>query len=98
MSDWPFDQPPNCAAFSLRKIVFGGAPILYVSHDEEDDGWQFLDGGPVEMSDAAVVTMAEVVELDPTVLDVADLPPGWRAMRGAVGTPWQREPNPRVSG
>jgi hypothetical protein len=37
---WPFDQPPNCAVLTLRSIVFGGAPILYVSHDADDHGWQ----------------------------------------------------------
>jgi hypothetical protein len=36
--DWPFDQPRDCAVFTLRSIVFDGEPILYVSHDADDDG------------------------------------------------------------
>jgi hypothetical protein len=92
-TDWPFDQPRDCAAITLRSIVFGGVPILLVSHDAEDHGWQFLSGGPFDMSDAAVVSMAEIVKLDPTVLDVADLPPGWEASRADRSQPWTRKGN-----
>lgn len=47
--DWPFDQPPNCAVITQRQIVDGSQPILRVSHDEEDDGWQFLTGEDFQM-------------------------------------------------
>ncbi|MDB5321103.1 MAG: hypothetical protein JWN40_2734, partial [Phycisphaerales bacterium] len=57
-TDWPFDQPRNCAVITLRSIVFGGAPILHVSHDADDRGWQFIGGGDAEESDAAVVALA----------------------------------------
>jgi hypothetical protein len=53
-ADWPFDQPRNCAVFTLRSIIFDGEPILYVSHDADDD-WQFLNGKPVDMAKAALV-------------------------------------------
>lgn len=88
-TDWPFDQPRNCAVITLRSIVFGGAPILHVSHDADDHGWQFLGGGDAEESDAAVVALAEIVQLDPSVLDVADLPAGWHAWRASPDAPWQ---------
>ena len=81
---WPFDQPRNCAVITLRSIVFGGGPILQVTHDEEDNGWQFLGTGDAEESDAeesdaAVVGLGEIVELDPSVMEVADIAPGWHA-------------------
>jgi hypothetical protein len=31
---------------------------------------------------------------DPTLLELADLPEGWRAWRERVGAPWQRAPEP----
>ena len=49
---WPWDQPPNCAVVTLRAIVENGAPILHVTHDLDDHGWQFLDGRDVKMEDA----------------------------------------------
>jgi len=92
---WPFDQPRNCAAFSLRQIVKEGAPVLLVTHDEDDHGWQFLDGSdsPSE-SDAMVVCMSHIVESDPSLFELADLPPGWSAWRQSVNDQWVREALP----
>jgi hypothetical protein len=89
-SEWPFDQPPNCAAISVRDIVFGGKPILFVSHDEDDHGWQFLTGDTVSKEDAVVVGLGEIVKLDLSVLKLADLPPGWIATRPSANASWKR--------
>jgi hypothetical protein len=88
--DWPFDQPPNCAVITLRSIVFDRAPILHVTHDADDHGWQFLSGGVVNVDNASVVSLKEIVALDPTVMKVADLPPGWQAWRRSRNDPWVR--------
>ena len=61
---------------SLLQIVFEGAPILHVSHDTDDHGWQFLKLDDARAEDASVVSLDQIVKLDPTVLAVADLPPG----------------------
>jgi hypothetical protein len=90
-SDWPFDQPRNCAVITLRPIVFDGAPILQVVHDEDDHGWQFLGWDDADVDRAAVVALETIVKLDPSVLEVADLPPGWRAWRRSESSPWTRE-------
>ena len=92
---WPFDQPPNCAVITLRQIVREGAPILLVTHDEDDHGWQFLDGSEQpDPADAMMVCFSHVVDKDPTLREVADLPPGWRAWRQSVGDEWVREELP----
>ena len=88
---WPFDQPPNCAVITVWPILNGEVPILRVSHDADDHGWQFLTGETVSESDAAVVALREMVAHDATILEVADLPPGWLAWRTAIGEPWIRE-------
>ena len=97
--EWPFDQARNAAAITLRRIVDGERPILVVSHDEDDHGWQFLDGLDIAEADAAVVAMEEVAKLDPSVLEVADLPPGFRAYRMSREHAWVREArgSPNVS-
>jgi len=93
--DWPFDQSPRTAAMTVRAVI-EGAPILRVSHDEDDDGWQFLDGAPVEMEHAAVIGMAEALRLDPGLRELADLAPGWIARRSNPSEPWIREPQPET--
>lgn len=93
MENWPFDQPRNCGVYSVRQIAFEGAPILHVTHDEDDHGWQFLTLEDARVEDAVLLCFEEVVASDPSLLELADLPPGWHAWRVDVGNPWIREPN-----
>jgi hypothetical protein len=93
---WPFDEPANLGVLSVRQIFEAGKPILLVSHDEDGD-WQFLDGSDnPRVEDGVLVCLGHVLERDPSVADVHDLPMGWLAWRSAVGASWQREPNPRT--
>lgn len=85
---WPFLYESTSATLSLKRIVFEGQPILYVCHDF-DGGYQFLDGGDVSEEDAAVLALEEVYTLDPTIAEVACLPPGWSAYRERAEDPWQ---------
>jgi hypothetical protein len=93
MNDWPFEDPPNVATITVRQIIDGRAPILLVSHGEEDGTWQFLTGGPVEPGDALLVSLASVIRRDASLRELAGLPCGWRARRDNAEAPWVREPD-----
>ena len=82
-------QPP------FRQIVFEAAPILHVTHDSDNHGWQFLGLEDARVEDASVVCLSEILLRDPTIRDIADLPSGWHAWRRYVGAQWTRAPNPR---
>ena len=72
-------------------------PVLLVTHYDDDDSWSFQSGHPVTMADAQVVAMKTVYRFDPTIVEIADLEPGWSAERKCVGGPWirfQEEPEP----
>jgi hypothetical protein len=88
--NWPFDQPRNCSTLTMRQILDGSEPILLVSHDADDHGWQFIGISDASVADGRLVCLEEIVRLDPTVLEVADLPPGWQAVRDEVGGQWSR--------
>jgi hypothetical protein len=90
---WRFADPPNAASFTT-KFVLDGSPILRVYHDY-DGGWQF-HGSPDEPTtsdDARLVCLGSMLESDPTLAQLHDLPSGWRAARKSVGAPWVREKN-----
>ncbi len=89
MSNWLFDGLPNTAVLTTHQILEGEA-ILYVSHDEDDGAWQFHSGERVDGSNAKVVALKRVVELDRSVMQLADLPMGWIATRSQADTEWQR--------
>src|SRR4051812_28556514 len=91
---WPFDQPPNCGVFTIRQILDGTQPILHVTHDFDDHGWQFLGWGKALAEDAKLISLAEAVALDGGIMQLADLPPGWHAWRRSITDAWIREPNP----
>jgi hypothetical protein len=90
---WPFADPPNVATICLRDIMRGRRPILFVQHDEDDGCWQFTDGRDSPNPDDGVVLSLDcVLNLDPSIAELADLPLGWRAWRDDVNHPWQRGP------
>lgn len=87
--DWPFADPPNVAAITVQSVI-EGAPILLVTHDADDGGWQFHTGGDANEDDGRVVSLASIFASDPSIGELADLPLGWRAWREAPGEPWTR--------
>lgn len=91
---WPFDQPRNCGVFTMRQVMDGKEPILLVTHDADDHGWQFIGKTDANVKDAMLVCLEEIVRLDPSVLEVADLPPGWQAWRKGPGAKWERRERP----
>ncbi|MCA1566237.1 MAG: DUF2185 domain-containing protein [Acidobacteria bacterium] len=91
---WPFSDPPNVATITTTKVLDEDHPILLVTHDEDDGGWQFLCGTTNDPEDGRVVGLDCIYNRDPTVAELSDLPLGWRAWRDAVGLPWHREESP----
>ena len=91
---WPFDQPKNCGAITMRQVLSGEEPILLVSHDADDHGWQFIGSTDANVPDGKVICLESAVRLDPSILLVADLPPGWQAVRNDRNEPWRRRPHP----
>jgi hypothetical protein len=92
MEPWPFEDPPNVAVIAVRKILDGSCWIAQVFHVADDGGWLFHtnEPGPPRVADAVVVGLGEIVRLDQTVRELADLPLGWCAWRESEDAPWQR--------
>lgn len=87
---WAFEDAPETACFSLRRILQGRSEILLVTHDQGDGSWQFLDGRLANEEDAALVGLGEMIEFDPTLGELADLPRGWIGTRSSKGEEWRR--------
>jgi len=85
-----FKEDPRLGIITTRAVI-EGAPILMVSHDADDGGWQFLCGTTDDPADGRIVHLEEIVAMDPTVTELADLPLGWVAVRSAAGANWTRE-------
>lgn len=93
-NDWPFDQAENIAAITTRQVLDENYPILEVVHYSDDHSWAFTCGTTDESNDGKVVGMGRIVEKDPTLKEIASLPPGWGAWREKVGGQWTRYSKP----
>ena len=93
LSAWPFADTPSTVSFALTHFFKQGLPILHVSHDE-DGSWRFHSGKAWTTEDRLMVGLGEIVSLDPTIADLADLPLGWQAHRKSNKEPWVREEQP----
>src|SRR5215470_11170360 len=90
-----FDDPPNSASLICKHVLNGELPILFVSHDEDDGGWQFLcNVNEHEVNDIAIVALHRATDLDPTVSEVSDLPLGFIATRAGRDQSWYVQLNP----
>ncbi|MEM9266514.1 MAG: hypothetical protein AAGA46_13415 [Cyanobacteria bacterium P01_F01_bin.13] len=88
--DWPFDQAKNVAAITTRQVLDEQHPILQVVHYSDDHSWAFTCGTTDHPKDGKVVGMGCIVGIDPTLKEIADLPPGWGAWRETAGGSWTR--------
>jgi hypothetical protein len=87
---WPFDQAPRVAAITTCGVLDDGLPILRVVHYLADEDWAFTCGTTDDAADIRVVAMEEALALDATLVQIADLPPGWGASRPTSGGQWVR--------
>jgi len=87
--DFKFLADPNLGVYTTRQVIKEGKPILWVSHDKEDGDWQFLCQTTRDPEDVLLVSLREVVNHDPSVNKLFDLPIGWNATRALQDEPWE---------
>ncbi|WP_256748967.1 hypothetical protein [Mesorhizobium sp. Mes31] len=100
MEGWKFTDPPNLAVLSDKSIFKRGDWIAYVLHEDDNDdndddeggSWQFYSSDTRDWDEREImlVGLQEVVQLDESILALADLPKGWHAWRSSKSSPWQR--------
>jgi hypothetical protein len=90
-TEWPFQDSPHSEALASARVM-DGDPVLLVTHDAADGGWQFLCGSTDRAIEVRDVELGTVISKDPSLRELADLPVGWRAWRSSPEDPWRRAP------
>lgn len=91
-----FKDKLNTAVFTTRFVIWENSPILYIYH-HSDGYWQF--SGPednIKNDDIKIVGLGEIIKIDPTVLEVADLPYEWQAIRKKKDSNWEISENREI--
>jgi hypothetical protein len=83
-----FSDGLNTAVFTTRYIFESGSPILSVFHYAEDGAWQFSGKEECIDSDYRVISLEEMINIDNTILEIADLPLGYCASRKSRNEKW----------
>ena len=83
-----FVTASDTAVFTCSHILDRSEDILFVSHDADDGAWQFLCGKEHNESDARIVSLKYVLDLDPTIVKLKDLPLGHCAERESKNDKW----------
>lgn len=69
---FPFSDSPNTMCLTCCHVLNDKEPVLYISHDE-DGCWQFLCGRNHTEDEARVISLAEMLEIDKSVAQFANL-------------------------
>lgn len=87
--DKRFEDDLNTAVMTTRFVFKDNKPITCVFHHEEDGMWEFIGSDKsTDDLDYLIVSLEEMIKLDPTILKVSDLPPGMSAYRENADSPW----------
>ena len=89
--NWKFDDPPHTPVFLSESVHSGKEPVTYVSHDAEDNAWQFLGDSMSDGGGPVISCFHHPIDEDPSLSELADLPAGWFAERSKLGEPWVRQ-------
>lgn len=86
-----FPDPLDTAIYTTTYVVEELRPITIVVHELDGD-WQFMSDAPIPedyKTVARLISIGEIIKLDKTVLEVADLPVGYQATRAERGKKWK---------
>lgn len=85
-----FEDTLNTAVFTTKFVVKDRKDITYVTHDSEDGAWQFFSNDDFDNYEevAMLVSLDEIIKIDKTVIEIADLPLGYFATRKTTKDNW----------
>jgi hypothetical protein len=84
--------PLDISVITTQDVADGKAPAVYATRDQL--GLQFLDANETAGRKPVAIAKADLLKLDPSLAEVADLPLGWYAWRDGGDSPWERAPLP----
>ena len=85
-----FPDSLNTAVFTTKFVVHDRKEITYISHDFEDGSWEFYSDDNFDNYEDIVLFLSldEIIQLDISLLEVADLPLGFVATRRSKADDW----------
>lgn len=85
-----FKESLNTSVFTTKFVLFEKKEITMVYHDEEDGAWQFFSDDKFDNFEdvAKIAGLGEILEIDDSLIDLAEMPTGYRACRVSKQDKW----------
>lgn len=86
-----FSDAPNTAVYTTKFVLNEKKAITYVTHEAEDGAWQFFSSDNFDSFEevAKIVSLEQILKMDPTLSELADLPLGYIATRKDLKDKWK---------
>lgn len=86
-----FKCPLNTPVFTNRQVLDQTIPITIVIHEIDDGSWKFFsrEEKMKPHNHAVMVSLEEILMIDPSISEIAYLPEGSIATRRFVGDSWK---------
>lgn len=88
MAYYPFSKRPGMLVFTCCHILEDNRPITFVTHHFDDNNWQFICSDTHNDTDAVIISISELCEIDPTIEELCDMPVGHCAHRKNQNAKW----------
>jgi len=81
------EEHKRLAIFTVKNVVRGTSPVLLVVHDNDNE-WQFLPNESVTEEDIMIISLENIIKIDPTLEEILWIPEGTEAVREDTGKDW----------
>lgn len=82
------EENKNVAVLTTKHVLVNGSPVTYVYYDEDGEWQLFGDEEFDDSEDAYVVSVEEILEMEPALKRLPDMQKGQGAVREAGSTRW----------
>jgi hypothetical protein len=94
---WKFSDPPHTGVFTTKRVMSDTDPVTRVFHTVGDGAWEFHGPDESDPEEIAYVCFHHIVDKDPTIAELADLPVGWCAWKDVATGEWRRAASEKQS-
>ncbi len=82
------EEQKNKSVLTTSHVLTNGSPVTFVLYDEDGDWQLFGEEDVTDDEDAYLVSVDEILEMEPALRKLPDLQPGQAATREKDSTRW----------
>jgi hypothetical protein len=82
------EEQKNKSVLTTSYVLTNGSPVIFVLYDEDGDWQLFGEEDVTDDEDAYLVSVDEILEMEPALRKLPDLQPGQAATREKDSTRW----------